>query len=98
MGQMTDFKANILSTNERDTKASIQVLVDEIWCQYDVDDSGVLEKDEVKQFVKEYLPELKQGFKYSEDGFEALFKEFDLDGNGSVDRFEMTEFIKKIAA
>lgn len=94
LGQITEYKANVLSTNEQDELASIQVVVDEIWHQFDVDFSGVLDKTEIRQFVLEYLPEFRPDFTFSENEFERVFAQFDLDGNGVVDKTEMTEFIK----
>jgi len=34
---------------------------------------------------------------FSEDDFEACFKEFDKDGSGTIEKDEMAIFIKKVA-
>ena len=41
----------------KDAKQSIQVVVDEIWNTYDVDNDGIMTEEEVKHFIKEYMPE-----------------------------------------
>ena len=69
------------------------MVVDEIWNTYDVDNDGVMTVDEVRHFVKEYLPEFDPHFVYSDKLFDCLFERIDDDGNGFVDRKELTEFI-----
>ena len=34
---------------------------------------------------------------FSEEDFEACFKEFDKDGSGTIEKHEMAIFIKKVA-
>lgn len=59
IGQITDFKANLLESNQMNENASIKVIVDEVWNSYDVNNNGWLEKSEMKKFVKEFMPEMK---------------------------------------
>ena len=40
-----------------DEKQGIQVVVNEIWNTYDIDNDGIMTKDEVEHFVREYMPE-----------------------------------------
>ena len=42
------------------------------------------------------MPDLQKNFVFSEAEFEKLFHEFDLDGNGTVEKDEMAEFIKNL--
>ena len=72
-------------------------VVEDIWGQYDKDNSGVLEKAEAKAFVKETLTSQGESGEFSEGDFEACFKEFDKDGNGTISKDEMKKFIKKVA-
>ena len=37
------------------------------------------------------------GEEFSDEDFEACFKEFDKDGNGTIEKDEMAVFIKKVA-
>ena len=79
--------------------AVIKKCVDDIWNTYDTDGRGTLEKDETREFVKKTLLEMegKDGSDFSENDFDACFKEFDKDGSGAIDRDEMAQFIKKVA-
>ena len=75
----------------------IEKCIDDIWKNYDKDNSGFLDKDETKLFVKSTLSEMGENGEFSEADFEACFKEFDKDGNGTISRDEMKIFIKKVA-
>ena len=72
--------------------------MDEIWDIYDIDHSGTLDKDELGQFVKEYMPEILNNYNFSESAFNRLFEEFDTDNTGRVDKEEMIQFIHKMAS
>ena len=48
LGQTTDFKVNVVATKDKSEVDRIQVVVDEIWNTFDVDNSGVLDKHEIK--------------------------------------------------
>ena len=73
--------------------------VDEIWQTFDVDNSGQLDFDEAKRFVKHTLSEAQdgRGKELSDDDFAQTFKEFDGDNSGMIDRAEMIEFLKTVA-
>jgi Ca2+-binding EF-hand superfamily protein len=79
-----------------DENESIQVVVDEIWNTYDLDQTGILERDEIKKFMKDYMPDFKKNYKFDEEGFNALYDEFDLDGNGIIEKNELAQFIKNM--
>ena len=51
----------------------------------------------LKEFVKKTLREMDDTDNFSEDDFDACFKEFDKDGNGTIEKCEMALFIKKVA-
>ena len=76
-------------------EASIAVVVNETWSSYDIDNSGELEKEEARNFLSELLPDMKNGYLFSDENFEKLFNEIDTDGSGTIDRAEITEFIKR---
>ena len=51
-------------------------------------------------FVKKTLTDMSGeggGDDFSDEDFEACFKEFDKDGNGTIEKDEMAVFIKKVA-
>ena len=75
----------------------IRNCVDDIWAQYDVDNSGFLDKDETRNFVKKTLHDMSDSGEFSEEDFDACFKEFDKDGSGTIEKDEMAEFIKNVA-
>ena len=80
--------------------AVIAKCVDDIWAEYDKDNSGTLDKEETKLFVKKTLVDMASGEggdDFSDEDFEACFKEFDKDGNGTIEKDEMAVFIKKVA-
>ena len=81
--------------------AVIAKCVEDIWAEYDKDNSGTLDKEETKLFVKKTLVDMTSGEgggdDFSDEDFEACFKEFDKDGNGTIEKDEMAVFIKKVA-
>ena len=80
-----------------DPEQVIQRCVAEIWSQYDKDNSNTLDKTETKAFVQATMAEMSENDTFSEEDFEGCFKEFDTDGNGTISREEMANFIKKVA-
>ena len=51
------FKTDLLAAkNSKDPKQSIQVVIEEIWNTYDVDNDGIMTEQEVRHFVCEYMP------------------------------------------
>ena len=67
--------------------------VDEIWEQYDRDESGVLNKKETLAFVKKRLGD---GI-FTEQGFDYVFTKMDADKSGTIKKHEMAAFIRKVA-
>ena len=80
-----------------DIDSIIEKCIDDIWKTYDKDNSGFLDKQETKVFVKNTLSEMGESAEFAEQDFEACFKEFDKDGNGTISKDEMKIFIKKVA-
>ena len=74
---MTNFKANLLQSNQQGENESINVIVDEIWNLYDIDNSGTLDKDETRRFVQEYIPDMKNEWEFDEVAFGRLFIDVD---------------------
>ena len=54
-----------LSDREQENMRIAEVLVKQIWDQFDVDKNGVLDKDEARVFIKQVMAD--QGKKYSEN-------------------------------
>ena len=79
-----------------DIDSVIRKCVDDIWAEYDKDNSGALDKDETKEFVKNTLSEMGINGEFETD-FDACFAEFDKDKSGTIEKDEMAVFIKKVA-
>merc|ERR1712113_1109894 len=79
--------------------AVIKKCVDDIWAEYDKDNSGALDKEETKAFVTKTLCDMEgsDGGEFSEEDFDACFAEFDKDNSGTIEKDEMAIFIKKVA-
>ena len=75
----------------------INQTIDDIWSNFDKDNSGYLDKNETKAFINSTLTEIGENSEYGEAEFEKCFKEFDKDGNGTISRDEMRAFIRKVA-
>lgn len=76
---------------------AIHAVIEQIWGQFDVDDSGKLDKAETKKFVDATLGNLGKGKgKPSDDAFEKLFKTFDDNQNGEIERNEMGNFLRDL--
>jgi Ca2+-binding EF-hand superfamily protein len=75
----------------------IKKCVDDIWAEYDKDNSGALDKEETKKFVQNTLHDLSDNGVFDDKDFNECFKEFDKDGSGTIEKEEMAVFIKKVA-
>ena len=77
---------------------AIQGVIDQIWATYDVDNSGALDKEETKKFIKDTLGSLPSdnGGEFSEEAFGEVFATFDKDGSGTIEKGEMVTFIKQL--
>ena len=71
----------------------LQSFVDEHWKKYDTENAGILEKDKVKQMVKE-----NGGGDLNEDKFETCFSAVDKDGSGKMNKDDFLAFYKEYKA
>ena len=71
--------------------------LDEIWDRVDVDGNKMLDKAETKNFIEELQkivnPEMSGSYEPAK--FDQLFKLYDDDKNGYLEKAEMTVFIQK---
>merc|ERR1712151_1274079 len=72
---------------------AIQGIIDQIYAGYDVDMSGALEKEEMKNFVIHSIGNLN-GF--SDESLDQVFLHFDRDGSQAIEKSEMSVFIKQL--
>lgn len=75
--------------------SDIDSIIENIWKAYDKDNSGLLEKAEMKIYFRNTLSEMGEIGNFLEADLEACFKDFDKDGSGSISKDEMKTFIKK---
>lgn len=64
-------------TGDSEIDLVIKKCVNDIWNDYDKDNSGVLEKDEAKKFVQASLLEISDNGEFDDAAFEECFNEFD---------------------
>ena len=67
--------------------------VEEIWAKFDVDGSGVLNREEGKAFLMQELENMT-GQPPTDEEIERNFSIIDEDGNGSLDKEEVLKFLK----
>lgn len=70
--------------------------VKEIWANYDKDNNGELDMEEMRPFVTETLEALDPGVGFEEDAYKECFRTFDVDGSGKVSKNEMAAFMKNL--
>ena len=80
-----------------DLDSVIMRCVDDIWREYDQDNSGYLDIEETRRFVFDVLREMSDDFAFSQEDFERCFREFDADKSGTIEKEEMCMFIKRVA-
>merc|ERR1712072_1580320 len=88
MGNNKNFEQNL---HMSDIDTVIAKVVEDIWGTYDKDNSGALDKEETKQFVKDTLKEMADGDdndEFNEEDFNKCFEEFDKDGSGTIEKDE----------
>lgn len=89
-------------SNMSETNSMLEGIVDEIWEDYDKDNSGFLDKAEVMQFLKDSAARLSEGFggdqevEVDEESFEEAFTAFDKDGSGTMAKSEMVNFMNAL--
>ena len=75
--------------------APIRKFLDDVWLEYNKHGSSSLDKEETEKFLNKYLPYLSEEGEFSEAEFEAIFKEIDKDGSGTIEKDELAIFMQK---
>ena len=70
--------------------------VDQIWDVYDADGNGLMDFEETKVFLNDYMEKFGTGEKLSKCELKILFKEIDDDGSGELDKEEIIELLKAV--
>ena len=61
-----------------------------MWILYDVDDSGTLEVEEIASYIADMA---KTEMRMSKQEVQQIFQVIDIDGDGKIDKEEMTYFL-----
>ena len=89
-----------------ETDDIIRKCIDQIWEQYDEDNSGYLDREETRRFIISTIGEMDEADDdnddnrddgFTEEDFEQCFRKVDVDNSGAISKDEMLTFIKLIA-
>ena len=69
--------------------------VEKIWIIFDLDNSGKLDKVEIKDYIKYMAGE---GLTLNDEEIDEVYKLIDTDNDGSIDKGEMEIFLKTMMA
>ena len=71
---------------------AVHDMIDQIYDKYDVDKSGVLEKEEARKLVQEGMGNLGSGDEFSNEAFDEAWSTKVTDGSGCVEKRELGLF------
>ena len=71
--------------------------VDEIWDKWDKDQNGTLDKAEMRGFVEATMREANINKTVTDEEFNQIFQQFDIDSSQTIERDEMAVFVKRMA-
>ena len=82
----------------KDQATQVQKAIDLIWDEHDKNNDGFIDKQEAKEFVKHTLQYLDSSILAEFDGskFDKGFRKFDKDGNGVIQKREMSNFVLEV--
>ena len=86
--------------SEKTTEIGIshfQAKLDEIWSQYDTNETGVLEKDQALEFLRASMQKISNA-PLTDEAVEEKFKETDLNGDGKLNREEVLQYLMEYAS
>ena len=73
----------------------LEKIIEELWANYDKDNSGQLSKAEAQLLFKDSLDRIGEK-EITEEQMNKAFDTFDQDGSGNISKAEMKSFFKKI--
>ena len=81
---------------EKNEEAEWLDVVENLWNEYDQDNSGFLDREEMVPLAQAALAQI--GFNQQLDPavIDAFFQEIDSDGNGKIDKSELQKFMKSL--
>ena len=82
---------------------ALETLVIQIWDKYDADGNGLLNRFEAQKFVNDILHDITPGQciesakdPTTPDGFDEVFSQIDINGDGAVTQHEMLTYFRFI--
>lgn len=77
-------------------------LVEEVFSRFEkqTDDEGndCITKENCREFIHEVMTQAGENDAWDDKEFDECYQEFDYDGNGTISKAELTQFIKRFAA
>ena len=87
----SDLTDNDLSNHsELSIEIKITAEVEKIWINYDLDQNGTLEVNEVHKYLKDRCPHMP------DEAIKLAFSSMDLNSDGHIDKSEMFVYVKKL--
>ena len=79
-----------------ETECLVQKFIDSTWGKYDKNQSGVLERGQAVEFIKEVFNECMgdDTIELTDEDLQMLFEDIDDDGNGNISREEFRSLIR----
>ena len=94
--QKDDAETDKDKEEEDEANAEWAQVIDNLWAEYDQDNSGYLDREEMVPLAQAALAQI--GFTQQLDAavIDAFFQEIDNDGNGMIDKEELKRFMKSL--
>ena len=83
--------------SKEETDKAIDCVCDELWENFDKDNSGSLDREEALKFVAEVCG-ASGGSDVDKVEFDAFFDSLDVDKSGTLEKAEIKKFIKDLVA
>ena len=81
-----------------DYEEALMQTVNEIWSKWDKNANGNLDKQEMRAFIEATLGQAGVAAQpMSDEEFNAIFTEFDIDESGTIEKDEMAILVKRMA-
>lgn len=76
---------------------AIEDWINDIWHTYDKDNTGIIDKHQLKKFIDHTFRVANIVYPYNDQDLDQLFDSIDLTENGTITRAEMRFFMVKLS-